>query len=208
MRCCLPRGADAKNGISASEAIELIEERSRHVATQISYLDHQMRKNAADVRTHVKAHDMEQARVHMRRIRMLKDKRTRYLGVKEKLWAMKHTLEEQSMYTALHDTFQSGAEVMDSLLQKVNVERIEELMDRFQEQADETMDVGNALAEPTHVSIGDGDVEESIEQELRLLMGGVEEQPVEPTKEVIVKEEEEEKEEHVVTGRRRRELAI
>lgn len=206
MRCCLPRGAEAKNSISASEAIELIEERSRHVATQVAYLDHQMRKNAAEVRTHVKAHDMEQARVHMRRIRMLKDKRTRYLGVKEKLWAMKHTLEEQSMYTTLHDTFQSGAEVMDSLLKRVNVERIEELMDRFQEQADETMEVGNALAEPTHVSIGDGDVEASIEQELRALMGGVEEQPVEPTS---VKKEEEGKEEKadVVTGRRR-ELAV
>lgn len=194
MRClCFNK---EKDSISAAEAIELINERTRHIATQISYLEHQMRNNAKDVRRFMEMHfkDIEQARIFMKRIRMLKEKRTRYLQVREKLWAMAQTLEEQSMYNTVQETFQSGVEVMDTLLKKVNVEKIEEMMDRFEEQADETRQVSEALSTDVYL---DGDEEDNIERELQMLMKNVEEKEEElPTIDSSLKEKTE-KEKHV-----------
>lgn len=156
--------------VSASEAIEMIHERSRHITTQIASIDHKMRTNATQVRKYMKINDKEQARLFMRRIRLLKEKRTRYFGVQEKLWAMKETLEEQSMYTSVQETFQSGVSTMDNLLKKVDITKIEDMMDTFQEQADDTREIGHSLSIPTNLDI---DVENDIEAELNALMGQI-----------------------------------
>lgn len=203
--CGVCSSKETANVMSASEAIELIEERSRHIQTQVAYQEHQMSTEAKHVRRYAHAKDMEQARVHMRRIRFLKDKRTRYLGVKEKLWAMKHTLDEQSVYNTLHETFQSGVEVMDSLLKKVDMDKIEDMMDRFQEQADNTHDISQALSTEIDVLESD-DIEQGIERELQLLLAGVEDQPILPTKEKTHQKEQEEAPENV--GRKQRQLAV
>ena len=159
--------------MNASEAIEIVEERSRHITIAIGQQEHKMNTIAISVRKCSSNGDTKQARVLMKRIRMLRDKRLRYIGVREKLWEMKETLEEQSMYVSVAKTFESGTDALSTLLKRVDVTKVEDIMDTFQEQADDVHDVGGALAEP--IELGEDAEMAALDDELQIIMHTIEE---------------------------------
>lgn len=172
MLCC--RESEGEQ-LSVVEAIELIHERMRDVGVQISTIEGRMVEESRVVKRAARDKDMEMARVHMRRIRAMRERRTRYLQVREKLWVMKETLNEQSHYAAVQDTFSQGLLATETLLQKVNLDKVEEMMDRWEDAEMDTREVGSELGRDM---CGEEEEEEEvwIQDQLHQLMKGVEEE--------------------------------
>ena len=172
---CSPAAEGEEPILSAVEAIELVHMRMRDVSGEVSRTESQMVMESTLVRRAAQQQDMEKARLHMRRIRALRERRTRYLGCRERLWAMKETLMEQSHHASVQRTFAEGLQVAESLLQKVDLSKVEDAMDRLEDVMADTRDIGAELGrEHTFVSENDDDDDAyAVEQELRLLMNGV-----------------------------------
>lgn len=152
--------------VSTIEAIDLIHTRMRTVSVKISSIEHKMREQRKEAKTHVQKNDCERARMCLSQIAFLKNKRSRYLGVNQKLWQMCETLNEQETYISISETFKTGVNTMESLLETVSIAQIENMMDDFEEHQHDTSEIGYALTS-THQTGDD------IENEIELLMSGV-----------------------------------
>ena len=177
MSCfCLISSSDK---VSTAEAIDLINSRMRNLSVKIGSIEHKMRVQRIQATKHVSEHDVEKARLCLSQIALLREKRTRYLGVNHKLWQMSETLNEQDTYISISETFKTGVDTMESLLETVSISDIENMMDQFEEHKHDTSEVGHALR-MDYANVDESDIEE----ELDGLMLGVEDMPSVPLEEV------------------------
>ena len=170
--------------VSTAEAIDLINVRMRNLSVKISSVEHKMRSCRLQARKHVENEDTERARMCLSQIAILKKKRTRYLGVNQKLWQMSETLNEQDTYVCISETFKTGVNTMESLLETVSIGDIEDMMDKFEEQKDDTSEVGHALR-MDYTQVDDDEIEQEIEA---LMVGVIDDMPSVPKQEQIQKE--------------------
>lgn len=176
--CC--RGTEnEKNEITVVEAIELVHERMRDVGVQVAQAENRMMEESVLVRRAVQKKDMDDARLHMKRIRSIRERRLRHMQCREKLWLMKETLEEQASYALVQESFSEGLRVTDELLKKVDLGQVEDMMERFEESVIQTREIGEELGRDTHLDGADADRE--IERELAVIMGGLEKEVELPT---------------------------
>ena len=160
-------GASTSDQVSTAEAIDLINARIRNITVKISSIEHKMRTLDRKAKEHVNDQDLEKAKLVLSQIAFLRKKRTRYLGCNQKLWQMCETLNEQDTYVCISETFKTGVNTMESLLQQITLEDIENMMDTVDEQKEDASEIGYAL---TSTNNDDVDVEDELEE----LMDGIE----------------------------------
>ena len=161
-------GSTETDKVSTAEAIDLINSRIRNITVKIASIEHKMRTLDRKAKEHVSEHDLEKAKLVLSQIGFLRKKRTRYLGCNQKLWQMCETLNEQDTYVCISETFKTGVNTMESLLQQVILDDVENMMDTMEEHTFEVNEIGFALNGTQK------EEEPDIEDELEELMDGIE----------------------------------
>lgn len=158
--------------VSSVEAVDEINKRSRHISTIVAQLESQIRKEEIETKKHAKNRDAERARLGIQRLKMLGDKRSRLLNCTQQLWAMRETLKEQAVYVDLTEVFATTNTTLEQLLKKVDMDKITQMMDTFEEHAHQSREVGQALSfAPSSYTL-----EEEVEAELQRMREPQEEQ--------------------------------